>query len=477
MSQNEKFKILAADILEAVGGEENVMQVTHCMTRLRFNLKDESVPKDEEIKKISGVIGVVHSGGQVQIIIGQTVEKVYDALIQITSFEATDTISENLDKQKKKMSFKTVGSAILDGLAGSITPLIPVMMAASIFKMLVAVLGPGMLNILSETSDLYILLTFVGDAGFYFFPVIIGYTASKKFGVTPVMGMFLGAIMVHPTLIELATSGQSFTVYGIPINVQNYSNTLFPIIMSVWAMSYVEKFFKKVLPDTLRVIFAPTLTIVVMLPIALGVLGPLGAFLGDYISTGLISFGNVGGFLAVAVIAALWEFLVISGMHMVMISSMIVVFSTVGQDSMISPAATVASLAVAGMCFGAALRMKNKEEKSLAFGYFIASIIGGVTEPGLYGLGMKYKRPFIGLMAGGFVGGLYAGLMNVTSYAMVPVASFLATTGFAGGPSSNFIHGIISCVIGFVVAAVVTYFTGFDSKDQEAKKVLEGASE
>lgn len=472
MNQQEKFRETAKNVLEAVGGKDNVSQVTHCMTRLRFNLKDESIPNQEEIQKIPGVIGIMNAGGQVQIIIGQTVEQVYNCLCEIGGFENSAVVDDNTTKEKKKLTLKSIGSNILDGLAGCLTPLIPLMMAASLFKMLTALFGPSMLGLISETSDAYTLFTFVGDAGFYFFPIVVGYTAAKKFGATPVVAMFLGGIMIHPTFVNMATEGTSFTVFGIPCNVQNYSSTIIPIILSVWVMSYVEKFFKKYLPSTLKTIFAPALTILVMLPLALCLLGPAGAFLGNYISNGLLGFTGVAGFIGIAIIAALWEFLVISGMHLVMISALIMVFSTNGSESLVSPAALAASFAVAGMSLGAALRIKNKEHRSLAFGYVIASLVGGVTEPGLYGVGMRYKRPFLGMIIGGFVGGLYGGLMGVTAYTIIPIASVLALLGYVGGPTANLIQAIITAVIAFSVSAIATYFLGFKKGDPLISKSI-----
>jgi len=438
------------------------------MTRLRFNLKDESIPNQEEIKKIPGVIGVMNSGGQFQIIIGQTVDQVYNYLCQMGEFENLEKLSESLDKTKKKLTPKSIGLSILDALAGCLTPLIPMLMAASLFKLLVAVLGPSMLNLISTKSDLYILFTFVGDAGFYFFPIVVGYTAAKKFGATPVVAMFLGGILLHPTLVTMATKGTHFTVYGIPCNVQNYSSTVLPIILSVWIMSYVEKFCKKLLPSVLKTVFAPAITILIMLPISLCVLAPAGSILGKYVCNGLLGFSKAGGIfgiIAIAIIGALYEFLVMSGMHLVLISALILVFSTTGKESFVLPGAIAASIAVAGMCFGSALRIHNKEEKSLSFGYFIASIIGGVTEPGLYGVGMKFKRPFVGMIAGGFAGGLYAGIVGLTAHTLIPVASALALFSFAGGSTANFVNGVITAVISFVVSAVVTYVFGFKKED------------
>lgn len=351
-------------------------------------------------------------------------------------------------------------------------PLIPLMMAASMFKMLVAVLGPGMLGVIAEGTDIYKLLTFVGDAGFYFFPIVLAYTAAKKFNATVVVAMFLGAIMMHPTFVGMAAENASFTVFGIPCSVQNYASTLLPIILSVWVLGYVERFIKRILPQALKTIFVPFLSILIMLPISLCALGPVGAFIGNYLCELLLGLGNVPviGFLAVALIAAFWEFMVMTGMHTVFITSLVMVFAQSGSEALVSVGGAIASISTAGMLLGSFLRIREKEEKSLTMGYFIASIIGGVTEPGLYGNGMKFKRPYIGLIAGGFAGGLYAGIMNVTCYAMVPVASFIGLTAFAGGPVSNLVHGVISCLIGFVVAAAVTYITGYAKNDPVVQK-------
>lgn len=467
MAKNEKFKETATQVLEAVGGTQNISSVTHCITRLRFNLKDESVSNDEEVEKIPGVAGVMRTGGQYQVIIGQTVDKVYDALCEVGNLKNNDLDDELEGKEKEPLTFKSVGNKILNSLAGCLTPLIPMLIAGALFKTIVAVFGPDMLNVLSEKSDLYQLFTFVGDAAFYFFPVVIGYTAAKQFKCNPVIGMFLGGIMIHPSFTALVQSGAKFTVYGIPCNLQSYSATIFPIILSVWVMSYVERFFNKYVPSALKIVFAPFLTIVVMLPIELCVLGPAGAFLGNYICSAILALGNSGGIftiLAIALIGALWEFLVVTGMHWLLITTITTVIASSGHEAVISAATAAASFAVGGMCLGVALRKKDKEGKALSFSYVISQVIGGVTEPGLYGDGFGYKKPFIGMMAGGFAGGLYGAITGLTAYAIVPVANFLCLLGYAGGSQMNFINGIISAVVSFVVAAIVTYIVGIDEE-------------
>ena len=445
MAANKNAQI-AQSVLAAVGGKENIVSVTHCMTRLRFNLKDMSIPKDDEVKAIKGTMGVARSGGQYQVIVGTNVDKVCAELCTLAGLEQAATVSENLDAAKEPLT-----------LSGSLTPIIPVVLAAAIFKSIVAVFGPDMLGILSTESDLYKLFTFVGDAGYYFFPLLIGYTAAKKLNATPVMGIFMGAILLHPTFVSMAAEGTSFSVYGIPCTPQNYGSTILPILLTVWIMSYVERFFKKYIPDALKIMLVPTLTTAVMLPVALCVCGPIGGFLGNYICAAVIWLGNHFGFLGAAVIGALWEFLVMTGMHHVLIAQMIQLFAANGYDPVVSLGAVSASMAVTGMCLGMAFALRDKEERALSLSYTVAAIIGGVTEPGLYGIGMKYKKPFIGMAIGGAVGGLYAGLVGVKAYISVPVANFLALTAYTGGSAANIINGVISGVIAIVVAALATY--------------------
>ncbi|MGL6206716.1 MAG: PTS transporter subunit EIIC [Lactobacillus panisapium] len=466
---SKQIKEMARQIIQDIGGSGNVVSVTHCMTRLRFNLKDMSIPQDETIKQIAGVLGVARSGGQYQIIIGQTVNEVYDAVVAAGNLNQSAPVNEKIteDLGTKKWTWKSVGNTILNKIAGSLTPLIPMLIAASMFKMLVAVLGPTMLNVISVKSDLYQLFNLVGDAGFYFFPVAIGYTAAKQFAASPILGIFLGAIMLDPGLVKIVAAGKPFTVYGIPMHLTNYGSTVVPILLSVWIMSYVERFFNQKIPASLRTIFAPTLTIAVMLPLSLCVLGPLGGFLGEYVSKAIISFGQLGGIAAiigVGLIGALWEILVMTGMHLVLISAMITIVAQTGHDNFIMLGSIAASMAVAGMSLGASLRIKDKQEKSLAFSYFIANFIGGVTEPGLYGLAIKYRRPFLGMMIGGFAGGIYAAITHVSAYVVVPVANFMCLSGYVGGSTANLINGVISGAIALIVAAIVTYMIGVEPK-------------
>ncbi len=465
MAKNEKFRVLAERILTEIGGKVNVSNVTHCMTRLRFNLKDLSLPNDDAIKNIPGVLGVIRSGGQYQVIIGNDVRNVYDALCELGGFEKTATIMDDEPKEKQKMTVSSVLMAILDGFSGSVTPAIPVMVTSGFFMMLNAVLGPMMLNVVKEGSDLNVLLTIVGDAGFYFFPVIIAYSAARKFNASPVLAIFLGGILIHPTLIGLATEGAKFSVFGIPATPQVYTHTLVPIVISVWILSHIERFLKQYVPAMLQVVAVPVVSIAVMLPITLVVVGPFGNYIGSLISNGIIGlseYGGILGIIAIAIIGALWQVFVMTGMHQVLIAALIVSITSTGSDSVVLPGMMASGAALWGMAFGAFLRIKNKEEKSLAFSHFITAIVGGVTEPALYGVALKYKRPFIGMIIGGFIGGLIIAAFKVTCYFLINTASFLTISMLVGGSTANIVAGVAGMGIGFVVAAIVTYFFGFD---------------
>ena len=245
----------AAQIIEAVGGKDNVTNVSHCMTRLRLTLKDESKANDEAVKAIDGIIGTVRAGGQYQIIVGQSVPKVYDEVVKM-GVAAGGSIDENLDAPKEKLTFKTAGKNVLNYLSGTMTQLIPVMIAAAMFKT-VNVVFCDLLKVYGADSDMYKLFDFLYDAGYYFMPIYIGYAAAKKLNVSPVLGLYMGGILVAPGLINIVNAGEPFKVFGLPIRLVDYSSSVLPVIVCVAILCYIEKFFKKVVPDALSTIFVP----------------------------------------------------------------------------------------------------------------------------------------------------------------------------------------------------------------------------
>lgn len=473
-------KQIATDVLAAVGGAENVTSATHCMTRLRLNLKDQSVPDDDKIKGIKGVIGAQWSGGQYQVIIGQNVPKVYDEFVKL-GVKGTGSIEENLDTNapKEKLTAKKVGNDILNYLSKSMVTLIPVMLCAALFRTIAVVAGPTMLNAWAEDSEIYNLFyNWLYDAGFYFIPILLGWSAAKQIGASQPLGMMLGAVLLAPEFTSLVTAatdtGATTTmIYGIfPAQLNNYANSVLPVLLSVPVLYEVEKFFKKIIPDMLSTVFVPFLTMFVMVPVELCVLAPLGSVCGDLLGNALFGLGNIGGLgtiVAMAVIAALWEFLVMTGMHQVLIMLGITQIAMVGFDNCVLVASAVAQFATWGMAFGAFLRLRDHDEKGAMLGYVASGIVGGVTEPALYGCGFRYTHTLAGMIAGGFVGGIVAAIGQVKMY-MVGAANLLILANFMGGGMANLIWMIVAGIVAFVVAAAVTFVFGFTKEQLDADK-------
>ena len=469
-------KKIAENVLAAVGGPSNITSATHCMTRLRLNLKDQSVPKDDEVKKIKGVLGAQWSGGQYQVIIGQNVPKVYDAALKL-GVKGEGAIDENLDAAAKEpLTLKSAGGAILNYLSKSMVALIPIMMGAAMFRTIAVLAGPGMLNLWAADSDIYNLFyNWLYNAGYYFMPIFLGWSAAKQLGCSPQLGMMMGGVLIAPELMTLVnaaaeTGATTTSVYGIPALLNNYSSTVLPIILCMPVLWQVEKFFKRVVPDMLSTVFVPFCTMFVMVPVGLCALAPIGSVLGKLLGDFMFGLGNAGGIisvLALVVIAGGWEFLVMTGMHQVLLTLGIAQLLSAGSDSCVMVAGGIAQFATWGMAFGAFLRLKEKDEKAAQLGFSLSGIVGGVTEPALYGCGFKYTRCLGAMVIGGAAGGAVAGIFHVTTY-VLGATNILGLTGYVAGGTSNLVWGCISSGIAFVVAAVVAYLFGFTKEQLEA---------
>ena len=468
MDKNEQ---MAKSILKAVGGTENIKAATHCMTRLRLSLKDDKIPVDDEIKNIDGVIGVNRTETQFQIIIGPSVAKVYEAVCKQGEFNSISETSEagKEEKNKKKISWKTVGKRILNYMAGCMTPLIPVLLAAGLTNAINVICGPDMLGLYTQDSNTYVLLHFIYQAGFYFMPILIGYNGAKNLGAEPMLGAYMGAILIAPEFMSLMDAGNGFTILGIPVTLTDYSQTAVPAMLSVFVMSMIYKFFNKWMPDVFTTIATPLLTILISTPLALCLFAPLGVNIGNLISNGLLLFSEKTGFIGLGVLAALWEFLVMTGMHLALMMPMLASFFEIGQMSGAALCGTFATWAVFGVALGATLRLKGKKEKGASFGFLVSGIVGGITEPTLYGLCFNHKRCFGTMILGAFVGGVYASITSVTVYIMTN-ANFLSLLGFVGGSKMNIINGVVSCILSMLVAAVFTYLFGFSKEELTESK-------
>ncbi|MDT2756335.1 PTS transporter subunit EIIC [Enterococcus asini] len=461
MTDEQKFHETADEVLHAVGGKENVASVFHCMTRLRFHLKDSSLPNTDEIKKIDGVLGAQLSGGQYQVIIGPNVGKVYTELCKIAGISEQAAVDVPEDKPKEKLTPKSIGQSILNNLTGSITPVLPIFICAGLLKMIIIIFGPGMLGVLSDKSGLYTVLSFAGDAGFYFLPVFLGYTSAKQFKASPLIGMLLGAILIHPSFIEAVSSGTSLDFLGLPITPMTYSSSVIPVILVVWIMSYVERFWNKVIPEMLKIMLVPFLTVLIMLPLSLVVLAPLGVILGSFISTFFFWLHSVLGAWGIALLGAVYALLIMTGMHHPLNLAVFATLGSVGYDKIVFVAGTSASMALAGVALAFAIKAKKPENRSIGFSSFFLLEIAGITEPTIYGVALPYVRPFIAQAIGGFCGALYMGFMDVKMYNLIG-SNIFGLAGFIGKDANNFMHAIIGSVIAFVVAFVALFIIGFD---------------
>ncbi|MGG5318588.1 PTS transporter subunit EIIC [Enterococcus sp. AZ072] len=447
-------------IIDAVGGTGNVDNVTHCMTRLRFVLRDDGKADDGKVKNVAGVMGVTRKGGQYQLIIGPNVASLYDVVEKLLPAAGQEQTEEQTVKHKK--DGKAIFEQVLDYISGSLTPLIPILLVASLCKTVGVVLGPSLLGLVTENSDIYQLFTFVGDAGFYFLPVFIGWSAARKLKSSIPIGMLLGAVMLYPNFMQMAEDSVSFSVYGIPTMLQNYSSTVLPMILTIAAMSFVEKFWKRYTPDVLKVFLIPFGTLLVMLPLTLIIFGPLGGFLGVYIGEALIALNTFARPLAVCVVGATFAFIVMTGMHPVLFTYLFTTFPALGYDNFLMPGILAASWAGTGVALACVYKFKSKEKKTLTFGYVVTWFLGGVGEPLLYGLNVPYKTPFVAGTIAGAITGLIAGILNLTGHVLNISNGIYGLAGFVGGSTYNYIVLGVTVAAGLISGFVVMLFFKLD---------------
>lgn len=462
MASNEQ---IAKSVLAAVGGSKNVANVFHCMTRLRFNLKDEACVSDDVVKALDGVFGVQRTAGQYQVIIGQNVSDVYRIVCDEAHIKEQDAVDENLDGGglQKAFSLKAVGSGILDYLSGSIAPIIPAIMVAGLFKAIQVILGPTFLSVIDEASGLYQILDFVYDGVFYYLPFFVGCYAAKKLGASPVLGMVLAGMLLAPGFIQVATDGGALALLGIPVRVVDYSQSLLPILLSCYVLSYVERFFRRVAPEVIRTVFVPFFTLLVMVPLSLVVLAPVGSVCGDALGQlfyGLADSGGIVSILALAVLTAVQPFLVVTGMHLAVAMIGLTVLMSTGFEGFSLVANVLSNFAVWPIALAAFFKFRDPNKKAESLGFFISGFIGGVTEPTIYGICFKSPRAWIGAVAGGFAGGLWMGVTH-TGVINLGASSVLSLLQYMSADlPSNFMNACIAAAIAFAISFIVSYAFG-----------------
>lgn len=451
MSYNDTAK----NVLKDIGGADNVDSLIHCATRLRFTLKDDNLANDQAVENIPGVVGLVKGGGQYQVIIGPDVANVYNEL------QKEGLSDSNTQTKKKKKGFKGILDTVLDYIAGSFTPILPIITAGGMIQVVLSLLIT--FNLLSDTSDTYLILMQVSQAAFYFIPMYLGHSVAKKFQINPYLGMMLAGVLLIPEMGNLLSREGGVTLLGITLQPVTYSASVLPIFLGIWAMSYIDRFSEKIIPNSLKFVFKPLLTILITAPLVLIVLGPLGYVVGNYISI-FIEFLSVNlGWAAVMVLGAFSPLLVMGGMHYALFPMLMTSFAANGYEMLVVPGMLAANMAQSGAAAAVAIKSKNTKMKQLASSASITALMG-VTEPAMYGVHLKLKKPFLAVIIGGAAGGLYAGVTGLKSYALVSslaaLPSYLSTT-------ANFVNAIITCIIGFVVAFAAAYVIGFEEAETD----------
>lgn len=462
------FRPLAREIVQNIGGKDNISYLAHCMTRLRFSVKDLSAVDTEKMGKVKGVLGVQRVGEQIQVVIGNDVPEVYATVCDEYGFDKQKSLDENVDINlpKGKRTIGSVFGGIVSAIAGCVAPIIPVMIGSSLITLVITLLT----NYASvdPTTNTIQVLTFVANAAFYFMPIYIGSTAAKKFNTNSGLGMLMGAILIHPTYTAAVAEQASLSVFGLPITMSSYTNTVLPVILIVFVMSYVERLWSRVIPKMVRSFLLPLATLLVMVPIAFCVLGPLGSLLSGYIMAFFTAVHNFTGFIGVGVVAAFYSVMVMTGTHVGMTPIMVQSFADYGYESLFYPAGCVANCNQGAAALAVAVKTKNKELKAEAFTASIPALLGRVTEPALYGINLKYKKPFYSAMIGSFFGGCFAGLVGTKVY-FFGGGGLLAFAGYIGpdGGGSELLLALAGLGIGAVVTFVITLFL-FSDKDVSA---------
>lgn len=455
-----KFKEIATQVLEHIGGEENVSHVTHCVTRLRFNLKDDSKVSVDKLKKVKGVMGCVNKGGQFQVIIGNDVSDVYKELLALGNFKSS--------KGEVKGEKKGVLTTVFDTIAGVFTPIIPAIAGCGMLKGFLGLFAA--LGLISEESQTYYMLNFISDAAFYFLPILLAYTAAIKFKTSQYLAVVIGGVLLHPNFSALVSAGEPVEFFGLPVALVKYGSSVIPIILIVWLMSYIEKVVNKIIPKALKLVFVPLLVIVITAPIGLIVIGPLGDLIGGVLANIIMTIDSKATWALPLIIGGLSPVIVMTGMHYSLYPAVFTQLATLGYQTLM-PGMLIANVCQGAAALAVSFKTKNSDLKQLASSTGITALMG-VTEPAMYGVNLKLKKPFYAVLISGAIGGLYAGITAVKGY--TPSGTGLVGIAAYIGPQiSNLVNILIACAIGFVLTFVISWVMGFEDEVDETTEINE----
>ncbi|WP_353463124.1 PTS cellobiose/arbutin/salicin transporter subunit IIBC [Mammaliicoccus sciuri] len=462
---------MADEILKHIGGSNNVKNLTHCMTRLRFVLKDDSKADDDAIKNIDGVMGLRKQGGQYQVIVGNNVSHTYTALMKSG---VSGGAKSNEPVEKKKLTFKQVGINILDAIIGTMSPLIPAIIGGSMIKLLVMLLS--MTGVLSESSSTYNILNTIGDAPFFFLPMLVAVSAARKFNSNVFLALAIAGVMVHPVFMEImekAAEGKEATFAFLPVMSVKYTYTIIPAIVMTWLLKYIEDFADRITPIVMKNFLKPMLILLIAAPIAIIIVGPTGILIGTGLSQIVFFVHDKLGFLAVAIVGALWPLLVMTGMHRVFTPTIVQTIAETGKEGMVMPSEIGANLSLGGVSLAVSFKTKNRELRQTSLAAASSAIIAGITEPALYGVAIRLKRPMIASVITGFIAGAVAGLAGLASHSMAAPGLFTSIQFIEKDNPMSIVWIIVVMVLSVVLSFILTLVLGFEDIPESEDELLD----
>lgn len=467
------YKKIAQSILDNVGGVSNVRELTHCFTRLRFVLKDFKKANKPVLEQIEGVISVVESGGQLQVVLGGKVTKVYEAILPMVDLDESATDDQPEEKGN-------IWNRILIAVSTMFTPMVPAIAASGLMKGFLTIAKIIAANSGADitTNQTYILLLGATDAIFYFMPIILAYTSAKVFKANEFIAMALGGTMCYPAIVALMTGDTAVSMFGIPLTKANYTSSVIPIVIGVFILSYVQKFLEKVIPEVLKIILVPGISLFVMVPATFMVFGPIGIYIGNVINFLYTGMMNISPILCGAFIGGMWCVFVVFGAHRALLPIGINDVAQYGHQNLLAFAGA-ANFSQGGAALGVMLKTRDKNLKTVAASSTISAAICGITEPAIYGCNLRLKKPMVCAIICGAIGGAIMGAGGVYGDAFAN-NGILTLATYAAFGLTKFLFYIVGIAVSFFGAAILTYFVGFedlnkdnkdkDNKDKEVKE-------
>ncbi|CAM4149382.1 PTS beta-glucoside transporter subunit IIBCA [Listeria ivanovii] len=454
---------LAKAVVKLVGGKENILSVIHCVTRLRFKLRDENLADTEKIKALQGVMTVVKSGGQYQVVIGDHVSYVYDEVIQVLGIKPDDALQDDSEQEHKSIFNKFV-----ELISGIFMPVLGLMAASGILKgFLTAAVTTGLID---TSAGIYEVLYAASDALFYFMPIILGFSAGKVFKTNQYLSAAVGASLVYPTLVEMYSNGAHLTFLHIPVILMNYTMSVIPVILAIYFMSKLEKVLVKFIPKSLQLIFVPLLLLLIVVPVSLIIIGPVSTYASQLLAKGALALYSLSPMIAGFFLAGVWQVAVMFGLHWAFIPIFINNITVLGYDP-INAMLYCTVFAQTGAVMAVMLKTRNQELRSLSVTATISGFLG-ITEPAIYGVNLPYKKPFIMACVGSAFGGAIAGMSAAKMFGGFASGGVFGIPMFINpdGIGWDFWGFLISLVVAFSIALILTYFFGF--KDKVVEEVI-----